>query len=312
MEFLSGWEGVPVLVTGGTGFIGQHVLAYGRRSGLNLHNMTLGESAPAPVQNYQADLTSRAQVFEMLEHIRPRAIVHLAAAGVIQGSASFEDMLRINALGLQSLLEAALHLEHPPQIVISGSCYEYAAQDRPLTEADPVIPSSPYGVSKVAALPIAHFYARRLPITWLRLFQVYGPGEPYPRLIPYVIQCARRGERVELTAGAQVRDFTYVGDVAQSFWRALAVPAAPGSLRIINVATGRGVRLHEFVERLAGILQERGFGPDIVFGAKPYRPDELMMYAADISLMRRLLGWVPQTSLEEGLRRTVEVALEQA
>jgi len=144
-----------------------------------------------------------------------------------------------------------------------------------------------------------------LPVTVLRPFSLYGPGEAAGRLAPYLIAKVRAGEPVDLTAGEQLRDYAEVGDVAEAFWRALDRPPTNGKLRLLNIATGKSVTLRDFCDILATILRDAGYAPDLRFGARPYRPDEMMDYTADVSLLESTLGWIPATSLETGLRRMI-------
>lgn len=282
-----------VLITGATGFLGRHVVARGQKRGIELH--TLG-----------CDIANAAHVRNAVSGVRPEGIIHLAAAGVAYDETDTASLLRTNALGLAHLLEAAAELPAPPPVVCAGSGFEYASLDRARRESDPVAPNTPYGASKAAGTAVASVFAARLPMTVLRLFSFYGPGEPAERLAPYLIAKARAGEPADLTAGKQLRDYAEVGDVAEAFWRALDQPPTNGKLRLLNVATGKSVTLRDFCEILATILREAGCAPDLRFGARPYRPDEMMNYTADISLLESTLGWMPATSLEIGLRRMVD------
>jgi nucleoside-diphosphate-sugar epimerase len=191
-------------------------------------------------------------------------------------------------------------------VALAGSGFEYAPQERPISEQDPVEPFSAYGVSKAAAGLCARFYAAQMPITLLRLFSVYGTGEKEPRLVPYIISSAKKAEQVELTNCEQVRDYLYVEEAAESFWRALSQPPSGQCLRTLNVGSGSAITLRHLVNKLVDILTEKGLRPHILFGAKPYRPDEPMTYAPNIICLKRTLGWSPSKPLSEGLSKTVE------
>ncbi|MDP9347871.1 MAG: NAD(P)-dependent oxidoreductase, partial [Gemmatimonadota bacterium] len=258
------------------------------------------------VHHQEADLREREQVFEVVRRIAPEGVLHLAAAGVSYGGEGFGEMLRTNVLGTENLLAAVDSLEGKPPMVMAGSGYEYVPQDRPIRETDPLGPTSEYGVAKAAASLCAALYARWIPVTLLRLFNVYGPGEKEPRLIPYIVRAALRGETVKLTAGEQIRDYVYVEEAAESFWRALNTSPEDATLRVLNVGMGAGVPLRGFVEQLVAVLARRGIHPRVVFGARSYRPDEPMVYAANTAQLRRTLGWSPSVSVREGLERTLD------
>ena len=252
---------------------------------------------------HAGEIEDAARVVEVVAEVAPAGIIHLAAAGVSYGQSDVQALCRVNALGLANVLAAASQLASPPAVVGAGSGFEYAPLDRARRESDALLPNSAYGASKAAATAIASFYAARLPVTMLRPFSIYGAGEPAGRLAAYVIAKTRAGEPVDLTPGAQLRDYAEVGDVAEAFWRALMQPPTSGALRVLNVASGEVITLRAFVEAVADALRGAGFTPDLRFGARPYRSDEMMSYTADISLLRTTLGWTPATPLATGLAR---------
>lgn len=309
MDSLNDWKGRRVLVTGGTGFVGQHVLLQGLRMGVEVHNISLRNAAPQGVQQHHADLVDRERIFRILKEVQPSGIIHLAAAGVIYGANDLLHMFHVNVLGMDNLLAAVANAKVKPAVVVAGSGYEYAPQDRPIGEDDPVAPVSAYGVAKAAAALCANFYAARMPISLLRFFNIYGPGEREPRLVPYAVSCARTAKPLELTKGEQVRDYVYVEDAAESFWRVLSRPPQDQKLRVLNIGSGSPLSLKQFVMKLAGILRKKGLEPQIMFGARPYRTDEPMVYAADVARLQRTLKWLPSTDIETGLVRAVESML---
>lgn len=309
MDGLSEWRGKRVLVTGGTGFVGRRVLHHGLQNGVELHNLSIKRESPVGVTGHRIDLRDREAVTQIVQAVQPDAILHLAAGGVAYGSSDLHSLLQINALGLECLLAAASRLHKPTPIVIAGSWFEYSPQPRPLNEDDPTEPHLAYSVSKVAAQAIAAYYARALPITVLRLFSLYGIGERLPRLVPYIIQAARKGDPIELTPGEQVRDYVYADDAAEAFWRALAVPAAGNKLRVLNVGTGEPLTLKTLIQMLVAVLHEHGIDPHVQFGAKSYRAHETMYALADVTRLRAEFGWVPSTPLRDGLTHTVEAMI---
>ena len=296
------WKGGRVLVTGAGGFVGRHVAEMGRRLGAELH--VFGRSAPGEDAAFHGgEIEDAARVAAVVAEVAPAGIIHLAAAGVSYGQSDVRGLCRVNALGLANVLEAASQLASPPAVVFAGSGFEYAPLDRARCESDPLLPNSAYGASKAAATAVASFYAARMPVTVLRPFSIYGAGEPAGRLAAYVIAKTRAGEPVDLTPGEQLRDYAEVGDVAEAFWRALAQPPPIGVLRALNVASGEVITLRAFVEAVADALRGSGLKPDLRFGARPYRSDEMMNYTAGISLLRDTLGWAPSTPLATGLAR---------
>ena len=319
MDFLTAWRGRRVLVTGGTGFIGRQVMSLGVKAGVEIHNLSSqsddGASDEA-IYHHVVDLRDGQRVREVVTEIAPQGILHLAAGGVRNRESTLSDLLAINTIGLQTLLDSAANMPLPPPVVIAGSWFEYAPQTRPLTEDDPLCVWSAYTASKVAANAIAEYYAMQFPVTVLRLFSVYGSGEPLTRLIPYIIQTAHArslGEQrtIALTGCKQVRDYVYVTDAARAFWHGLHYSPQKPVYRVFNVGTGRPLVLREFVESLTRLLAARGLPAEIEFGAKPYNAHEAMHAVADISRIENELQWQAQTSLQDGLETMITVHLDK-
>jgi nucleoside-diphosphate-sugar epimerase len=305
MDHMNQWTSQRVLVTGGSGFIGQQVLMQGLKAGIEIHNLTLHDSQTSGVFPHKVDLRDRETVFRVVQEVGPKGIIHLAATGVSYESDSLDEMLRTNVLGTENLLAAADAAVTKPIVVLAGSGFEYAPQGRPISEADSIQPSSAYGVAKAAASLCAAYYAKRYPITLLRVFSVYGPGEKSPRLLPYIIDCARIGMPAKLTAGDQLRDYAYVGDVAESFWRALSTPPRSGLL-LLNIGTGNGIKVKDFAMKVAETLKSMSLTVDLEFGAVPSRASESKNYVADVRMSKKVLGWIPSTSIDEGLSLTLD------
>lgn len=306
MGTLADLKGRRVLVTGATGFVGRQVLTQGLALGVELHALSRAEQHSDDVRWWKGDLLDADAIKRVLSQVSPDGILHLAADGVAYGATRNRDVIRVNLEGMAALLDAVWHAGICPHFVSASSGFEYAPQNRPLREDDPIVPNSVYGVSKAAATQLARLYASSFPITVLRLFSLYGPGEREPRVVPYIIAQTQRGLPVELTPGEQVRDYTYVKDAAEGFWRALASTPANPAFRAWNLASGVCITLRSFLEILGHLLLERGLMPNLQFGARPYRPDELMTYAADIGLLRSMLAWSPSTSLMTGFSEMVD------
>ena len=298
-----------VLVTGGEGFVGRHVVAAGRLRGAEVFALSRIPGESEGVTAVRCDMADVGNVREIVRRIRPQGIIHLAAGGVGYATGSVSELLAINTLGLAGLLEAAAALKPPPAVVIAGSGFEYAQADRPIREGDRLGPTSAYGVSKASATLVAGFFREKLPVTVLRLFSLYGPGEREPRLVPYVIACSQRNVPIELTSGEQVRDYTFVEDAAEAFWRTLDRSREAVCPPVLNVASGRPITLRKFVELVGSEMAQRGFAPDLRFGARPYRTDEMMTYTADIGALTECLTWSPETTLEKGIGLTVDAML---
>ena len=293
-----------VLITGATGFIGPHVLAAGLALGADIHALPAGGGIPG-VKSWPVRVEDRRAICEVVSSVRPEAVLHLAAAGVTYSSSLMGELLTVNVAGLDGLLAALSEVGACP-VVVAGTGFEYAPQERAIAETDEIGPVSAYGVSKAAATLTAQWYAGRMPITLLRIFSVFGTGEREPRLLPYIVGRTKQGVSTDLTPGEQVRDYVYTADVAECFWRILASPPASGKLRVLNVGSGRNLTLREFVELVANELSERGLTPSLAFGARPYRSDEVMFYVPRVERLRDFLGWLPRCDIKVNIGRTID------
>jgi len=308
MVSASHWKGCKVLITGATGFLGRHLVAGAAETGAVVITTSRSETTTGAAGHVAIDLCDRDRVSAMLREVAPSGILHTAVAGASE-EVGFAELMRTNVAGTENLLAAAVALPQPPAVVLAGSGYEYAPQSRDLTEDDPICPITPYGISKAAAAFCAGIYATRMPITLLRIFNVYGPGEREPRLLPYAAACAKAGRVIELTDCEQVRDFVFVKDVAILFWRALECSPQDRRLRVLNVGSGSPAPLKRFVTVALEVLREKGLRPQAKFGVRPYRAGEPMYYAGDISRLRETLGTLPDTSFQAGIRQTLDLML---
>lgn len=305
MDAVTSLRGRRVMVTGTTGFLGGRFAEWGDRHGIHVIRMQRRATGPPDDRTVFADMLDLSSLRAAVERAQPEGVLHLAAAGVSAGPPTAADLLEANGVGTANLLDA-LRPAGPIPFVMAGTGFEYRMCNRLLSETDPLEPPSAYGVSKVAATLCAGAHAAYRPVTVLRLFNVYGVGEPLPRLIPTIIDAARRRRPVDLTECTQIRDFVYVEDVARLFWLALAESPPIGSLRILNVSSGRPARLRHYVDLLARTLREQGLEPELRFGARTTREGDPSILAGDITRLTRTFAWSATTSFEEGIRRTVE------
>jgi len=135
----------------------------------------------------------------------------------------------------------------------------------------------------------------------MRLFAVYGPGQPPKTLVPSAVCAALEGRDFPMTPGEQMRDFVFVSDVVEGYLRAATAPGVEGVS--IDLGAGQAWTIGEVVTRLFELAGSQG---KPLVGALPYRPGETMKQVADTRAARELLNWQATTSLEDGLRQTVE------
>ncbi len=295
-----------VLVTGGAGFIGSHVvdalvarddevvvvdsLVHGRR-----------ENVPPQATLHVHDI--REPFDEIVDDLRPEAVLHLAAQADVR--VSVEEPVydaEVNVLGTVRVLEAALR--HGAQVVFSstGGAIYGECDEGPAAETSALTPLSPYGTAKLAGEEYLRAYNRLHGGTHvaLRYGNVYGPRQdPHGEagVVAIFLGALERGEQARIFGdGLQTRDYVYVGDVARATLSALGQDGG-----VFNVGTGREtsvVDLYGLCKRVAG--------SEIDAAHAPARLGELQRSVLDTSLAGSDLGFSAMVELEDGLQATWE------
>jgi UDP-glucose 4-epimerase len=294
--------GKNVLVTGGAGFYGVNLLSRLSGAGARVFSVCRDLSKIASVAGQQcewieADLADREQTDHLLERTQPSIVFHLTSASL--GGTEIENVgasMEGDLLPTINLLESAAHFGKPRVVLPSSMEEPFPVAD---SDGELVIPTTPYALSKVVCGLYGRFFRHMygLPVVVARCFLTYGPHQKPHKLIPYVIRSLHRGEAPHLSSGTRLVDWIYVDDVVSALLAAATVPQAPD--RVLEIGTGV---MHTIREIVMMIHQLMG-GPAPVFGTVPARGHER---AARIEPASSLLGWVPKTRLENGLRHTIE------
>ena len=314
-----GWDPtIRVAVLGAAGFVGRWVARALCARGANLYlvvrNKTIAQNLCYAYgihgKTFEADLRDARVVRRLFEEIRPSITFNLTGYGVKPGERDEETSYRINMHLVEAICGSLEETRDPEwqgqDIVHVGSALEYGAIGGNLSEESNTNPTTMYGKSKVAGTDSLARCCKAYGIRGLtaRLFTVYGPGEHDGRLLPSLLDAAKADMPLQLTAGIQKRDFTYVEDVAEGLVRLGLAQVDPGE--IINLATGHLTSVRCFAETAAKILQIPS--DRLEFGALPTRIEEMEHGSVSIERLRRLIAWVPPTSIKEGIHRTLDFA----
>jgi NAD dependent epimerase/dehydratase len=303
-----------VLVTGGGGFIGSHVVErlaeLGARVRTLVHYNALdswGWLDQPPVRHdievVSGDICDRDSVRQAMRGIE--TVFHLAALIAIPYSyhapASY---LRTNVEGTLNVLQVAR--EHSVERVVHTSTSEVYGTARyvPIDEAHPLQGQSPYSASKIGAdkMAEAFYLSFRVPVVTVRPFNTYGPRQSARAVIPTIIIQCLAGGSIKLGNLTPTRDLNYVSDTVEGFLLAASASDVVG--QTINLGSGREVSIGDLVRLISRMT---GRSVAIEMDQERVRPEgsEVERLLADNTRARTLLGWQPRVSLEEGLQLTI-------
>jgi UDP-glucose 4-epimerase len=294
-----------ILVTGGAGFIGSHVVAALKKQGCSvsvLDDLSTGhrDYLPDDIDFVQGDVADAALVASLVA--KADKVIHLAAiASVVACEENRSRAHRTNAQGSQNILQAAAQAPHQPRVIYASSAAIYGdAAQLPIAETTTPNPLSIYGADKhFAECEAAHSYQHtQLNSVGLRFFNVYGerqdPASPYSGVISLFAKAALNAKRITIFGdGEQTRDFIYVGDIVRLI---LAAMHAPDGAHLINGCTGKATSLHKLIT-LLGDISSHALNADYAAA----RVGDIRHSLGDAGLADKLLGFRAETPLHDGL-----------
>jgi UDP-glucuronate 4-epimerase len=326
---------MKVLVTGAAGFIGYHTARALLDRGdevvgldnlnpyydVKLKTARLAQLTPRNQFTFvKADLADKGAIDELFAEHRPERVIHLAAqAGVRHSLTHPEDYMQSNLVGFLNILEACRH-SGVAHLVFASSSSVYGANTRvPFSVHDNVNhPVSFYAASKKSNELMAHAYAHlyRLPTTGLRFFTVYGPwGRPDMALFMFVKKILADEPIDVFNDGHHARDFTYIDDIVEAVVRVTDrvvqpdadwsgdAPDSSSSLapyRLYNIGNHSPVQLMDFIAAI-----EKALGRKAKKNFLPLQPGDVPATYADVSDLKRYIGFEPNTPIDEGISRFV-------
>lgn len=295
-----------ILVTGASGFIGSWVCKKLER--YNILAVVSPYSQPWRLKSMgvtadilKLDLSDARKVSKLFKREKPEVVIHLATHGVYQYQQS--DKVRIvrdNYNISANLLDSASQFG-VKKFINTGSVFEYGSQNRKVKEKDVDLADilNEYSAVKMATTALSNSYVDTLKVLTIRPFTAYGPYEDETRFMRATITRAINGGDIKLAEGV-VRDFVYVEDLADAF--ILAVKKDFVSGQIINVAGGKKYSLVQVAKIIKKITKSTS---EIKVDNTYTRKKESACWA-DISEAKKVLNWVPKTSIEEGVNKSVD------
>lgn len=296
-----------ILVTGGRGFLGQHVM----------DRLRLGGHKAVGLGSEDGDLRSNAHCDKLFDIYRPGVVVHLAAVvgGIGANRLHPGKFWRDNTLMGVNVLDACVAHNVKKLILVSTTCaYPKRPPIIPFIESDlwhgyPEETNAPYGIAKKSLMVGAEAYRAEYGLDVITLIptNLYGPGDNFDEESSHVIPAmmrrfheAKRSDDPEVTmwgTGSPTRDFLYVEDAADAVVRSLGVSHGEP----INLGSGSEISMYQLSERVKGAV---GYGGSVTWDHS--KPDGQPRRCLDSSVARQVLGWKATTSFEDGLKRTYE------
>lgn len=298
-----------ILITGGNGYVGRQLTRQLIEAhdvcvvdNLRLGQMRFSESELGRIRFERADITDKPAMETVVADFRPDTIIHLAAIHYIpECEQEPADALRTNVLGVMNMLLAA---PEGARFVYASSGAVYKPDTNPHSESTAALePSDVYGLSKLHGEHYVRYIAaqRALSAVVVRLFNVVGPGETNPHLVPEIIAQLKSG-RTTLKLGNRwpKRDYIHVEDAARGFaTMATAQELAPGATTTVNLGTSQPYSVDEILLKLRDIAQIRFALEE---DATRIRPVDRPCLIADTARIRQNFGWKPSFTLDDALR----------
>lgn len=298
-----------ILITGGTGFVGsalvRQLVYLGHEVSLLVRDKKLNwrlQDIRRNLHIYPVNMLDPS-LKRIVRRVNPTGVFHLAAYGTSPQKNDLDSLIDVNIKGFVHLLDA-LKGTHPKIIINTGSSSEYGIKAKSMKETDALMPINDYGVSKAAMTLFGQKMSivDNLPIITFRLFSPYGYYEAKERFIPTVIRHMLYDKPLELSSPTFVRDFVFIEDVVQAYIASMNKKFPKGT--VLNIGSGKESSLKYVVTLVQKYTQSTS---SVRWNPKrtQKRQIEPTHWQADITQAKKLLGWKPITSLDDGIKKTM-------
>lgn len=304
-----------IIVTGGAGFIGGHLvpklLSLGYKI-LVVDNLYSGRREYVPAQAEFVDLdlarADESAVFDVFRGFCPDAVIHLAAIHYIPHCVANPAETFLANVRSTDVIARALRGIPTRKLIAASTADIYPLADRAHVENEVPAPNNPYGLSKLMLEEIVAGAARTNPnlsCVVLRLFNVYGPRDTNPHVIPRIVELlCNPSSEIRVGATGTTRDFVHVDDVVQAICTALVHDS--GNYDVFNVGTGRATSIRQVLRIL---LRATGDCRVVVEDKSLFRAYDRSSLTSDITKIGRALNWHPTVAVEEGLTQLAQQAV---
>ncbi len=291
-----------ILITGGTGFVGRHLIQFLKSHTSRVAVLASGGSSSTEldVDYYEVDIRDRGAVRSVVQEVKPNQIYHLAGVSAVDASWSNPQLTyEVNVFGANNLFNAAMSLPSPPRILNVSTAQVYAPSSRTLSEDSLVQPNNPYAASKAMAELLVVEYQKYAVggIITARAFNHTGPGQPPNFVLPSIakqfaeIEAGLRPPRLSVGNIEVRRDFTDIRDVVRAYCMLLEKGRTS---EIYNVCSGSATRLADIIQMFESLTGTR---ITIETEVARVRCNDVLQICGNPKKIREVTGWYPQISL---------------
>ncbi|MEA3446009.1 MAG: NAD-dependent epimerase/dehydratase family protein [Bacteroidota bacterium] len=289
-----------VLITGGNGYLGRHLAISLREAGSMVFIMDKNGDETSE-NTFILDITDRELLTKTIHKIQPHIVFHLAASlNRDRNFVSFDEIHSINFDGTLNLLLALQNVDYE-NFIFASTSEIYGSNEAPFIESQIPDPASPYSLTKVFSENLIKTFSKTYnkKFTILRIFNFFGKGMSPQFFIPQMINSLRSNISFEMTEGEQKRDFLYLDDLLEAM---LLSASHTARNETFNLCSGEAVSLKQLVLEMKLKLNSKS---EIVFGALPYRNNEVWNMVGENTKIKEAIGFVPKYNLGKGIEQLI-------
>ena len=290
-----------ILVIGGTGFIGFHVIKRALKAKWKVTSISLTK----PNKNRRQKkvkyiILNLTNLKKLKKKINDNYDYVINAAGYNKSTSLGESLFDTHFLGLLNLLKV-LKTKKLKKFIQIGSSAEYGKATSPQKENAICLPKTSYAMAKFSCTNFLQNYHRndKLPVTILRFFLVYGPNQGKNRVLPEVIEACLRNKKFAATLGDQKCDFCFIDDAIEAIFKTLFTSKSNGE--VINIGYGKPLKIKDSINLVCKLI---GKGQPL-FGKLKYKKDTNMKLYPDIRKAKKIIGWTPKINFFQGIKKTI-------